>query len=91
MEDRQIAQLSGHKNLKSLDSYDEMSIAQQQQFSRVLTKRAAPGPSDNPPLSFDTALASNETSPIAKRQAEHHEIFDLDFRPSTYHELKCNN
>jgi hypothetical protein len=36
MEDREIAQLTGHSSLKSLDSYNNLSLTKQRQISATL-------------------------------------------------------
>ena len=39
-----VAQLSGHKSLKSLDSYAVASHQQQRQMSKILSGKETPGP-----------------------------------------------
>ena len=42
VQDRDIARLTGHKDLKSLDDYDEPTFEEQRQLSHAITRKMAP-------------------------------------------------
>ena len=42
VQDRDIARLTGHKDLKSLDDYDEPTLDEQRQLSHAITRKTAP-------------------------------------------------
>lgn len=43
IEDRRIARLTGHQNLKSLDDYDEEDMEEQEELSHIMTEATTPG------------------------------------------------
>lgn len=54
VEDCAIMQLTGHRNVISLDSYDHLTVAQQKEMSDHLTKKSAPPSARPSPCSTTT-------------------------------------
>ena len=59
-----VAQLSGHKNLKSLDAYKTASVTHQRQMSRILSCSA----SDRPASSASSPLQTLEVRSVSHSQ-----------------------
>jgi hypothetical protein len=59
-----VAQLSGHKNLKSLDAYKMASVTHQRQMSRILSCSA----SDRPTSSASSLLQTLEVRSVSHSQ-----------------------
>jgi hypothetical protein len=65
-----VAQLSGHKNLKSLDSYKSASLKNQRAMSAILSNGSAPSMSTSTAVTEETpnpstSLAGKENNPQA--------------------------